>query len=92
MTIPILGVQNVVLLYFMSYWKESSFSFLLLALGRKRIAFVLEMVSIYLKCLSLKPISFSTTSEMGFLCLLKTMELSPAQIFFFFCYFFLFLI
>lgn len=84
MTILVLGVQNVVLLYVLSYWKENSFSFFLLVLGWKRVAFVLEMVSISLKHLSLKTISSSVTTEMGLLCLLKMMELSSAQIFSFF--------
>lgn len=84
MTILVLGVQNVVLLYVLSYWKENSFSFFLLVLGWKRVAFVLEMVSISLKHLSLKTVSSSVTTEMGLLCLLKMMELSSAQIFSFF--------
>jgi len=67
MTIPVLVVQNVFLLYVLSYWKENNFSFLLLILGRKRVAFVLEIVRIYLKHTSLEPLSSSITSEMGFL-------------------------
>lgn len=64
MNVSVFGDQNIVLLYVLSCWKIKQFLFLdplLLVLGRKRVAFVLEKVNIYLKNLGLKKVSSSIT-------------------------------
>lgn len=91
MNVSVFGDQNIVLLYVLSCWKIKQFLFLdplLLVLGRKRVAFVLEKVNIYLKNLGPKKVSSSITWD-GTLVSVEATELSSSQIFFFSFFFFL---